>query len=76
MSTEPYVYEGSAISYMTTNDMRKRAYDGGDYHSYWLRSPNASYANYMYQVDESGNLYGYNYPNATKGSGVLIEISI
>lgn len=74
MSTEPYVYEGSAISYMTTNDMRKRAYDGGDYHSYWLRSPNASYANYMYQVDESGNLYGYHYPNYA--SGILIEVSI
>ena len=74
MITEPYINEGSAISYMTTNNMRKRAYDGGDYHAYWLRSPNISYANYMYQVDEDGNLYGYHYPNYT--SGVLIEISI
>ena len=74
MSTEPYLYEGSAISYMTTNDMRKRAYDGGDYHAYWLRSPNVAYANYMYQVDADGNLYGYHYPNYA--SGVLIEISI
>ena len=74
MTTEPYINEGSSISYMTTNDMRKRAYDGGDYHAYWLRSPNISYTNYMYQVDADGNLYGYHYPNYT--SGVLIEISI
>lgn len=74
MTSEPYIYEGSAISYMTTNDMRKRAYDGGDYHAYWLRSPNIQYTNYMYQVDEDGNLYGYHHPNYS--SGVLIEISI
>ena len=74
MTTEPYIYEGTAISYMTTNDMRKRAYDGGDYHAYWLRSPNISFANYMYQVDEDGNLYGYHYPNYA--SGILIEVSI
>lgn len=74
MTTEPYVNEGSAISYMTTNTMRKRAYDGGDYHAYWLRSPNIAYTNYMYQVDEEGNLYGYHYPNYS--SGVLIEVSI
>lgn len=74
MNTEPYIYEGSATSYMTTNDIRKRAYDGGDYDSYWLRSPNIQYANYMYQVNASGELYGYNYPNAF--AGVVIEFSI
>lgn len=74
MNTEPYIYEGSATSYMTTNDMRKRAYDGGDYDSYWLRSPNVQYANYMYQVNASGELYGYNYPNVL--AGVVIEFSI
>ena len=74
MTSEPYLSEGTAISYMTTNDARKRAYDGGDYASYWLRSPNVSYTNYVYQVDEDGKLYGYNYP--TSKAGVLIEISI
>lgn len=74
MTSEPYVNEDKSISYMTTNETRKRAYDGGEYGSYWLRSPNASYSSYIYQVDSDGNTYGYSYPNYT--SGVLIELSI
>lgn len=73
MTTEPYINEGSAISYMATNEDRKRAYDGGDYASYWLRSPNASYSNYVYQVNTSGKLYGFTSPSSE--AGVLIEIS-
>lgn len=74
MEREPYIYEGTSISFLTTNESRKRAYDGGDYSSYWLRSPNAFYTNYVYQVDADGALYGYSYPSDT--SGVLIEVSI
>lgn len=74
MTSDPYINEGTAISYMTSNAMRQRAHDGGDYDSYWLRSPNVSYANYVYQINENGELYGYNYPTAY--AGVLIQVSI
>lgn len=76
---EPYIYEGSTISYMidgtesNESALRKRAHDGGDYAGYWLRSPNTSYASYMYTVDADGNLYGF--IGATNKLGVLIEIA-
>ena len=73
MSSEPYNSEGTAISYLSTNDSRKRAFDGGDYSAYWTRSPNVGYAIYIYRVDENGQLQGIT--NATSNLGVLIEIS-
>ena len=73
VNKEPYNSEGTAISYMTTYDSRKRAFDGGDYNEYWLRSPNVDYANYIWRVDESGQMQGIT--NATSSLGVLIEIS-
>ena len=77
-NVEPYISEmaivsGKTISYMTSNDRRKRAYDGGDYYEYWLRSPNASYSRYVYTVDGTGYVDGYEYPDYTRG--VLIEVS-
>ena len=74
MTAEPYVNEGSAISYMTTNEMRKRAYADGVYKAYWTRSPNAAYTGYVWQVNESGKLYGYSSPHYD--AAVLIEISL
>ena len=73
MNIDPYSNEGTSISYMTTNDSRKRAYDGGDYAKYWLRSPNASYTNYVYNVNADGTLYGFSNPYSE--FGILIEIS-
>lgn len=72
-TSEPYNSEGISISYMNTNSSRKRAFDGGDYEEYWLRSPNVSYANYIWRVDENGQIQGI--ANATSSFGVLIEIS-
>ena len=72
-TSEPYNSEGTSISYLSTNDSRKRAFDGGDYAAYWLRSPNVGYANYIWRVDESGSTQGIT--NATTELGVLIEIS-
>ena len=72
-TSEPYNSEGIAISYLTTNDSRKRAFDGGDYNEYWTRSPNTNYANYIYRVDVNGQPQGIT--NATSSLGVLIEIS-
>jgi hypothetical protein len=74
MTTEPYLSEGTAISYMTTNASRQRARVGGEPEAYWLRSPNVTYANYIFTVNAAGEPFGYNYPTAK--AGVLIEISI
>ena len=73
VNKEPYTSEGSTISYMTSDSMRKRSYVDGDYAYYWLRSPNVAYASYIYQVDADGKLYGF--ANAYNTSGILIEIS-
>jgi len=73
MSTEPYVNEGTTISYMTTNDARIRKYDDGTAGNYWTRSANVAYSNYVFRVNADGSLYGYSSPNYE--AGVLIEIS-
>lgn len=72
-TSEPYNSEGTSISYLSTNASRKRAFDGGDYSEYWLRTPNAGYANYIWRVDANGQTQGIT--NATTSLGVLIEIS-
>ena len=72
-TSEPYNSEGVSISYLNTNDSRKRAFDGGDYSAYWTRSPNVGYANYIWRIDENGQAHGIT--NAQTALGVLIEIS-
>ena len=72
VNSEPYISEGSTISYMTTNDARKRSYVDGGNAAYWLRSINIAYT-YLYSVNELGDLYGFNTPSSKLG--VLIEIS-
>ena len=72
-NSEPYNSEGTPISYLNTNDSRKRAFKDGDYNAYWLRSPNVDYANYIWRVDPDGSVQGIT--NATTSAGVLIEIS-
>lgn len=74
MTTEPYIYEGNSISYMTTNESRLRSFDGGDVDSYWTRSPNISYTNYFNKVSTEGDIYGYYYPQYE--DGVLLMFSI
>lgn len=70
---EPYNSEGTTISYMTKDDLRKRAFIDGNYNDYWTRSPNVDYANYIWRINASG------VPQAITGAniyhGVLIEIS-
>lgn len=73
MTNEPYINEGSSIPYLSTNASRKRAFDGGDYGRYWLRSPNVLYDNYVYRVNEDGSMYGFVIPYYT--AAILIEIS-
>lgn len=71
---EPYVSEGTTISYMTSSEERKRAYVDGDYAQYWLRSPNTYNAKYIWTIDANGDTQGYVNPSYNK-HGVLIEIS-
>ena len=75
-TSEPYNSEGTAISYMSTNDARKRAFDNGEYNAYWTRSPaynSNGWLNYICRVDENGAVQQIT--NATTSLGVLIEIS-
>lgn len=72
-TSEPYNSEGISISYMNTNDSRKRAFDGGDYSAYWLRTPTVGYANYIWRVESGGNTESIT--NAQTSLGVLIELS-
>ena len=73
-TSEPYNSEGTAIPYMSKDEYRKRAFDGGNYYAYWTRSPNVGYTNYVYRVDENGATQGITQPNGNS-LGVLIEIS-
>ena len=73
MNSEPYNSEGVAISYLNTNDSRKRSFDGGDYHAYWTRTPSINWENYIYRVESTGQPEAIT--NATTELGVLIEIS-
>ena len=73
MTTEPYINEGSSISYMTNNTSRMRAYSDGTYDRYWLRSPNVTSDSYVYRVNADGSMYGFVIPYYT--AGILIEIS-
>ena len=70
---EPFNSEGTAISYMSNNDARKRAFDNGDYNEYWTRSPSTGWANYIWRVNNSGATEAIT--NAQTELGILIEIS-
>lgn len=77
-TTEPYNSEGTPISYLNTNESRKRSFDGGSYCDYWLRTPNIEYDNYVWRVDSDDEYNAGTAQPVTNPStkiGVLIEIS-
>ena len=74
MTAEPYCNEGTAISYMTTNALRKCSMEDGDPIAYWTRSPNVAYASYTYQVNADGGLYGYYSPNEYGGVRIMFSV--
>ena len=74
LTNEPYIYEGSAIDFITTNDTRRRRTPDGTIAAYWTRSPNREYNGYYNAVNTNGNIYGYYYP--TDKNYVLVEFSI
>ena len=57
--TEPYCYEGSKIDYFTTAASRICRTEDGTARAYLTRSPNVSYSNYYFQVQDDGQMYGY-----------------
>lgn len=77
MAYEPYINETNAtIPYMISADERKRSKISTPevYETYWTRSPNTGFTNYIWTVDESGNTTGYTYPSYE--NGVLLMFSI
>lgn len=74
MNYEPYVYEGSPIPYMTTNESRIRKSTDGSYTTYWTRSPNYNYNGYYYMVESNGTLSGYSYPYNIEGLDIMFSI--
>ena len=75
------LYSGaSTIQSMSTTENRRREFRYGfdsdnidAYESYWLRSPNTAYTNYVWTVSEAGGTSGFN--TASTSHGVLIEVS-
>lgn len=75
-TSDPYGSEGTAISYMTTNESRQRTFANGDAGAYWTRSPSiGSWATdyYVNSVQQTGAIQPINAP--TSNLGVLIELS-
>ena len=70
------VYDANGtINFFTDMTSRKRAFDGGDYNDYWLRSPAiGTWTNgYVWRVEENGDVQQITQPNTNLG--VLIELS-
>ena len=75
-ANEPYISEGSLISYMTSSAVRKRADNTGEYHVYWTRSPKVGTSSnqYIWTVSATGTANSYEYAN--KSNYVLIQFSL
>ena len=56
---EPYVYEGTTISYMTDNNSRICLNQDGEAVTYWTRSPNATTVSNFYTIQVDGTPYGW-----------------
>lgn len=70
------VYDANGtINFMIDKTTRKRAFDGGDYSAYWLRSPAiGTWTNpYVWSVKADGDTNAINQP--TNSLGILIEMS-
>ena len=70
------VYDANGtINFMTKPETRKRAFDGGNYNDYWLRSPAIGTwsTGYVWRIDVDGNAQQITTPSSYLG--VLIELS-
>ena len=71
---EPYIYEGTPISFMTTNDSRKCKDPNGTYQYYWTRSPFKDYQTYYIAITADGDLSNYETPNTAYGVRDMFSI--
>lgn len=74
MNRSPYDSEGTHISFCTDNTSRICKDKSGTAVSYWTRSPNVSYDNYIYSVTTSGSHDGYNWANNSNYVRIMISI--
>lgn len=74
VTSEPYCYEGTAISYMTSSAARIRKTEDGEAKTYWTRSPNVTYGSYCYVITENGDGSGYYYPSDSAYVCVMFSI--
>lgn len=73
-NTDPYISEGSAIDYFTTNASRIVYDNGGNAVVYWLRSPNKDYPKYVFTVRTDGSLYGFNVTTSLNYVRIMFSI--
>lgn len=78
-TSEPYINEANAtIPYLINDDARKRAAvtAPATCESYWTRSPNVGFTNYIYMIDETGAQAGYSYPSYDGGILLMFSVGI
>lgn len=73
-NTDPYISEGSAIDYFTTNASRIVYDNVGNAVVYWLRSPNKDYPKYVFTVRTDGSLYGFNVTTSLNYVRIMFSI--
>ena len=72
--TEPYINEGAAIEFFTTNASRICYTPDGTAVGYWTRSPFVSYETYQYVISHTGSVSGYNQPDTEYYVRMMISI--
>jgi hypothetical protein len=73
-TTEPFIYEGNHVPYITTDETKVRTADGVNAMEYFTRSPNVNFGTYFYTITDTGSINGYVYPYIE--NGILLELSI
>ena len=73
-NVEPYIYEGTAISFMTDNTSRICNDENGNLAAYWTRSPNAQYGSYFWSVTVTGEYYGFTPANNEQGIRLMFSV--
>lgn len=71
---EPYIYEGSSISFMTGNASRAKTDPDGTKSKYWTRSPNAQFDTYFWTIEDNGEPYSYHYPSESLGVVTMFSV--
>lgn len=73
-NVEPYIYEGTIISFMTSNESRICNDQNGNPSDYWTRSPNVQYGSYFWSVQKTGEVYSFNQSSSELGVRLMFSI--